>query len=230
MQKRSVITLAAFAAMLALLVFTTVVSRGSYAFSGFLFVILALIPFYASFEHRRPAARELIPIAVLSAVAALGRVIFAPLPNVKPTSAVVIVAGLAFGPQAGFMTGATAALASNIFFGQGPFTPWQMFAWGMMGFTAGLFSRRGLGRRLPVILVFGFLWGFLFGWIMDTYQVIAFVYPVSLKSVLLTFAASFYFDLTHAISNIVFLLCITRPWLRLLNRVKLKYGLMDEKP
>lgn len=198
----------------------------AYALPALLLIALALVPFYASFEHRRPQARELVPIAVLAAVAAVTRIIFAPLPNVKPTSAVVILAGMAFGPPAGFMTGATAALASNFFFGQGPFTPWQMFAWGLMGFTAGLAGRAGLLRRLPAVCAFGFLWGFLFGWIMDVYQVLGFVSPINLKSVCLTFAASFYFDLTHAVSNVVFLLGIARPWMRILTRVRRKYGLM----
>ena len=228
MQKRALITLAAFIIMLALLVFSA--AGGNYALSGFLFIILSIVPFYASFERRRPQARELVPIAVLAAVAAIGRVIFALLPNFKPTSAVVIVAGLAFGPEAGFMTGATAALASNAFFGQGPFTPWQMFAWGMMGFAAGLLSKRGLHRYMPLILLFGFVSGFLFGWIMDAYQVLAFVRPIGVKSILLTVAASFYFDLTHAVSNVIFLLCIEKPWLRLLDRAKKKYGLMEIKP
>ena len=192
----------------------------SYVPAGFGIVVLALIPFYASFERRRPQARELVPIAVLAAVAALGRVIFAPFPNIKPTSSIVIVAGLSFGPWAGFMTGATAALTSNIFFGQGPFTPWQMFAWGMMGFAAGLFSKSRMRRFLPFLLVFGFVWGFLYGWIMDLYQALAFVSPLSLAGLLLTFGASFYFDACHAISNVVFRL-------RLLERVKLKYGLME---
>lgn len=214
--------------MLGLLVLSAVSRRVSPAFTGLLLIVLALIPFYASFEHRRPQARELVPIAVLAAVAALGRVIFAPFPSVKPISAIVIVSGLAFGPEAGFMTGATAAICSNFFFGQGPFTPWQMFAWGMMGFTAGLLGRHKWGRRLPVLLVFGFLWGFLYGWLLDIYQTIAFVSPFQLRGVLLMAIASVYFDATHAVSNVVFLLLIAKPWMKLLDRVKVKYGLMEQ--
>lgn len=215
----------AAAAMIALLVWSALSSRGNFALTSFLVIVLALVPFYLSFEHSKPQARQLVPIAVLAAVAALGRMIFAPLPNVKPVSAVVIVSGAVFGPQAGFMTGATAALASNLFFGQGPFTPWQMFAWGLMGFTAGLCAR--FFKKPPVVCAFGFVWGFLFGWIMDCYQVLAFVSPLKLSGVLLTFAASFYFDLTHAISNVAFLLCIFGPWVKILTRVKIKYGLVS---
>jgi len=224
--RKYTITLFAFLLMVALLIFSAL--RGvSAPFLTFLFILLALLPFYASFERRRPQARELVPIAVMASIAALGRVIFAPLPDVKPTSAIVIVAGLAFGPQAGFMTGATAALASNIFFGQGPFTPWQMFAWGLMGFCAGIFGRRNLLKGNFSICVFGFIWGILYGVIMDSYQVLGFVSPITAKSVLLVFAAGFYFNLIHAFSTVIFLLCIAKPWLKILNRVRIKYGLLE---
>jgi len=198
---------------------------GGYALPSFAFIILSMLPFLLRFENRLPKPRELVPIAVLAAAAALGRVIFAALPNIKPTSAIVIVAGMAFGPEAGFMTGATAALASNMFFGQGPYTPWQMFAWGAMGFAAGLL-RNKLSSR-PAVCAFGFAWGFLFGWIMDIWMLVGFLGEFSLKSALLVFSSSFYFDLTHAVSNVVFLLAIAGPFIKILGRVKIKYGLID---
>lgn len=223
---KSFIKFAVLAALIFLLIFTALSNNGSYAITSFIFIILILVPFFYSFESRRPKARELVPIAVLAAVAALGRIIFAPFPNVKPTSAVIIISGIAFGPEAGFITGAVAALTSNIFFGQGPFTLWQMFAWGIMGFCAGTLGKRGLLKNRFVICGFGFIWGFLYGWIMDLWQVLGFLNPITLKSFLLTYAASFYFDLTHAISTAVFLILIAKPWLKILTRVKLKYGLM----
>lgn len=226
MKKSSFIKLGVLGALILLLIFTAVKSSGSYALTSFIFIILILVPFFYPFESRKPKARELVPIAVLAAVAAIGRIIFAPFPNVKPTSAVVIVSGIAFGPEAGFITGAVAALTSNIFFGQGPFTPWQMFAWGIMGFCAGVLGKRGLLKNQFVICGFGFVWGFLYGWIMDLWQVLGFLSPITLKGFLLTYAASFYFDLTHAVSTAVFLILIAKPWLKILMRVKLKYGLM----
>lgn len=224
-KKSNVITTGVFAVLVALLIFTAL-RGGSYALTSFIFIILMLVPFYYSFESHRPQARELVPIAVLAAVAALGRVVFAPFPSVKPTSAIVIIAGIAFGPQAGFVTGATAALASNIFFGQGPFTPWQMFAWGIMGFCAGAFAKIGFLRGRVSICAFGFAWAFLYGWIMDLWQVLGFVNPINVKSVLLTYAASFYLDLTHAVTTVVFLLLLAKPWLKILERVRTKYGLV----
>ena len=95
-------------------------------------VILSIIPFFIHFEKQKPRPRDIMPIVVLSAIAVAGRIIFAPFPNFKPVSAIVIISGVCFGKQNGFMTGAITALASNMFFGQGPWTPWQMYAWGLI--------------------------------------------------------------------------------------------------
>lgn len=225
--KKVLIRAAVFAAIILLLIYSALCSNGSYAVASFLFIILMLVPFYLSFETHRPQARELVPIAVLSAIAALGRVAFAFIPDVKPTSAVVIITGIAFGPEAGFITGATAAVTSNIFFGQGPFTPWQMFAWGILGFLAGILGKKKLLRGNITICIFGFLGAFLYGWIMDLWQVLGFVNPINIKAVILAYVASFYFDLTHAIATVVFLLLAAKPWLKILLRVRRKYGLIE---
>ena len=99
--------------------------------------LLAVGLMLASFEASRPALRQLMPTVVLAAVAAAGRVLFSPIPDVKPVSAVAIVAGAALGRRSGFAVGAVAALVSNFFFGQGPWTPWQMYAWGLVGYVGG---------------------------------------------------------------------------------------------
>ncbi|MEI3192226.1 MAG: ECF transporter S component [Lachnospiraceae bacterium] len=133
------------------------------------------------------AARDLVPVALMAALCVVGRAAFAliPLPNFKPVTAIVIVTALAFGPEAGYLTGALAGFLSNFLFGQGPWTPWQMFSWGMIGLLAGILYRIGvLGsvgtdradrkgkRKKPVRLcVFGFLCGILYGWIMDLYYI-----------------------------------------------------------
>ena len=104
-------------------------------------VVLALVPYFLRFERRHPRPRDIMPIVVLAAIAAVGRILFAPFPNVKPVTAIVIVSGACLGPQSGFLTGALAALSSNLFFGQGPWTPWQMYAWGLAGYLAGLLGR-----------------------------------------------------------------------------------------
>lgn len=114
-----------------------------------LVVVLASIGvFFASYEASHPRLRDIMPTVVLAALAAAGRILFAPIPDFKPVSAIAIIAGVAFGRKSGFMVGALAALASNFFFGQGPWTPWQMYAWGLVGYGAGLLAMVPAKRRV----------------------------------------------------------------------------------
>ena len=108
---------------------------------------LVVVLFFASYEASRPRLRDIMPTVVLAALAAAGRILFAPIPDFKPVSAIAIIAGVAFGRKSGFMVGALAALASNFFFGQGPWTPWQMYAWGLVGYGAGLLAMVPAKRR-----------------------------------------------------------------------------------
>ena len=109
-----------------------------YYLTGTLMTVFALVPFFLSFEHRKPQARELTVIAVLCAIAVASRLAFAWIPNFKPIFAVIMIAGFAFGQESGFLVGAVSAFASNLFFGQGLYTPWQMLAFGVAGLVAGL--------------------------------------------------------------------------------------------
>lgn len=113
----------------------------------FAVVLVSIAVFFASYEASRPRLRDIMPTVVLAALAAAGRILFAPIPDFKPVSAIAIIAGVAFGRKSGFMVGALAALASNFFFGQGPWTPWQMYAWGLVGYGAGLLAMVPAKRR-----------------------------------------------------------------------------------
>jgi energy-coupling factor transport system substrate-specific component len=116
---------------------------------GLFFLLASAIPFMLVYDRRRAQARDLVPIAVMSAIAVAGRAAFAiiPIPHFRPVSAIVIITALAFGPESGFLTGALTAFVSNFLFGQGPWTPWQMFCWGMIGFIAGILNNAGLFRK-----------------------------------------------------------------------------------
>lgn len=187
--------------------------------------LLALGLLFASFEASRPALRQLMPTAVLAAVAAAGRVLFAPLPDVKPVSAIAILAGAALGRRSGFVVGALAALASNVFFGQGPWTPWQMYAWGLVGYVSGVLGERGLLERMPVLYVWGFASGLVYGLILNGYHVLGYVQPLTWESALLACAASLPLDVTHGIATVAFLAAIWLPWGRAIRRVVAKYDL-----
>ena len=97
-----------------------------------------MIPFAFAFENRKPKARELVIISSLCAIGVVGRTAFFMLPQFKPVAAIVIISGVAFGGETGFLVGAITAFVSNFFFGQGPWTPWQMFSFGIIGFLAGI--------------------------------------------------------------------------------------------
>ena len=187
--------------------------------------LLALGLLFASFEASRPALRQLMPTAVLAAVAAAGRVLFAPLPDVKPVSAIAILAGAALGRRSGFVVGALAALASNVFFGQGPWTPWQMYAWGLVGYVGGVLGERGLLDRTPALYVWGFASGLVYGLILNGYHVLGYVQPLTWESALLACAASLPLDVTHGVATVAFLAAIWLPWGRAIRRVVVKYGL-----
>src|SRR5947209_20582162 len=105
----------------------------SWQLAAFAVLGLALAGGFAWYERTRPDSRIVALVGVLAAFAALGRIAFAPLPNVKPTTDIVLIAGYALGGAPGFVVGALAGLTSNFFFGQGPWTPWQMAAWGATG-------------------------------------------------------------------------------------------------
>ncbi|MDE3131680.1 MAG: hypothetical protein KGL16_11060, partial [Acidobacteriota bacterium] len=129
---------------------------------------LGLLAGFAWYERTRPDARIVALVGTLAAFAALGRVAFAAVPNVKPTSDIVLISGYALGGAPGYVVGAVAALSSNLFFGQGPWTPWQMGGWGATGVAGALLARltRGHIGRLPLALV-SFVLGFGFTALQD---------------------------------------------------------------
>lgn len=192
-------------------------------------ILFSCVPFFVKYERKNMKAEEVVLIAVLSAIAAVSRVPFASIPSVQPTSFVVIMVGLVFGSEVGFMVGSTSAIVSNIFLGQGPWTPWQLLCWGMMGLTAGLLKKTKCAQSTICRCIFGFVWGFIFGWIMNLWYIVGFFETVSFDVVYGSMVASFPFDLAHAVSNVAFLLLFSKTWLKILNRVKKKYGILEIK-
>lgn len=216
----------AFLIMAIFMLFIVTLKGQHFLIFSFICLIASMLPFYWRFETRDIRAREIIFIAVLAAIAAVTRVPFAPLPSVQPTSFVIIVSALVLGPESGFIVGSTAAIVSNMFLGQGPWTPWQMFCWGMMGVTAGLISRHQWAQNKYLLCIFGFVWGFIFGWIMNMWYFVAYVNPLTIKTFIAAYVASFYFDLAHALSNVFFIFFFYQSWYRIISRFKVKYGLL----
>lgn len=194
-------------------------------------VLLVLVLFFAGYEASRPGLRQIMPTLVLAALAAAGRILFGPIPDFKPVSAIAIIAGATLGRRNGFMVGALAALTSNFFFGQGMWTPWQMYAWGLVGYLggtlaqAGAFDRADGNVRMPVLLVFGFLSAMLYGIVINTYDIIGFVQPLTWAGALARLASAVPFDVMHGVSTCMFLAALYKPWCHRIDRVVKKYGL-----
>lgn len=198
----------------------------SYGLISLIMVILALVPFLMRYEMKKPQAREWIPLVVMAAIASVGRVAFAAIPHFKPVSAIIIITAMVFGPEAGFLTGALSALASNLFFGQGPWTPWQMFAWGLIGFLGGCLARRGWLRKKWQQLAFGLPMGFVYGWIMNIWAATVMMSELNWKSFAYLYLTSFGLDLLHGVATVFFLWVLAEPWTKKLRRVKEKFGIM----
>lgn len=193
------------------------------------FVVICMAALFFLFDRSQPALRQLMPIVVLSALAVAGRVLFAPLPYIKPVSALCILGGAVYGRRAGFYIGAFAALFSNIFFGQGPWTPWQMYAWGMVGYIAGMLVHTGAFEKPWFVLAYGFISGLLFGFIMNTFYLVGYVHPITWQSALIAYGAGLGFDITHGIATAAFLGLVYLPWKVKLARIKQKYDMLPTK-
>ena len=169
---------------------------------------------------RSLSAREITAIASLGALSAAGRVVFAAIPGVQPSTVLVIISGWVLGPAAGFAVGATTALVSNVFLGQGPWTVWQMLSWGVIGLVAGWLGKLEWKRPEHVVIGLGVLSGFAFGWAMDVWFWLSFVYPHTLVTLVASAAASFVFDAMHAGGNAVFGVVFAARGLRILERFR----------
>lgn len=201
-----------------------------YYFTSMLIILEAMLPFVMLFESRKPRAQELIVIAVLCAIAVAGRAAFFMFPQCKPVVALIIIAGLALGGETGFLVGAVTGFVSNFFFGQGPWTPWQMFALGLIGFLAGSLFPRGIipGKRPIALCAFGALATFfIYGGIMNTSAVFTYQAYPTWQMFVLACLQGIPFDLLHAAATAVFLWILARPMLEKLDRIKTKYGLKD---
>lgn len=198
-----------------------------YYLVGTAVLLLTLGAFFTGYERKRPDARELAVLAVLSALAVAGRAAFAFLPFFKPIAAIAILAGVAFGGEAGFLCGAVSALASNFIFGQGPWTPWQMFAFGIAGFLAGVLYRAGILRKktLPLCVFGAAVVMLLVGPILDTCTLFTAAAAVNRESALAVYAAGLPTNAVHAAATAVFLLLLAKPLLEKLDRMRLKYGM-----
>jgi len=233
-RKLSKRTVAAAVSILLLIPLTIFV--GAYYLSGRKYYLIALLilietmlPFFLIFEGRKPQARELVVIAVLCAIGVVGRAAFFMVPAFKPVLALVIIAGVAFGGETGFLVGAMTMVASNVLFGQGPWTPFQMFSAGIIGFLAGVLFRKGWLRRSRVSLaIYGAVATVvIYGGIMNPAAALIYANTLNWKLLLTYYVSGIPVDLIHSAATVLFLWLAAEPMLEKLDRIKVKYALMD---
>lgn len=199
--------------------------RKLYNLGSLLIVIIALIPFFISFEKKQSSLEKTVLIAAFSAIAAISRIIFnvVPiLPGFNPATAIIILIGISFGKDTGFMVGALTALISNNYISHGPWTPFQMFSWGIIGYFSGVFSFL-LKKNKVILVVFGIIAGIVFSVLMDFYTVISYDNSISIKRFITVLGLSLPFTLTYVVANILFLLLFSSFFLKRMERIIKKY-------
>ena len=226
-KRRAWVSAASLALSAAVLAVETVLWKNrQYYLTSVIIILLAFAMIFARFERRRPQAREIVILAVMTALAVAGRAAFYWAPQFKPVCAIVIITAVAFNAEAGFMTGAAAGLVSNFFFGQGPWTPWQMLGFGLVGFLAGLVFYDREVKKLPLLLYGFFSVLIVYGVTVDTGSLLMYSQAVSWRALLAMYASGFVFNLIHAGSTVIFLWLLGDPLLSKLKRIKIKYGML----
>ncbi len=220
MTKRRIIDGVCLLLMPVFLVFSWL--SGRYALFSLLIALFACVPVLLRYERREPAIREMMVLAVMTALAVAGRVTLALLPGVSPVTTLVVITALYIGKEAGFMTGAMVALLSNLYFGQGPWTPIQMIAWGSIGFIAGLLEGP-LKRNRWLLAVFGAVSGVLYSLITDVYTVTWVDGTFTPALYLAKIITALPFTALYAGSNAVLLVLLSRPIGRKLERARNKW-------
>lgn len=183
-------------------------------------VSASLVIIYLWYDRKEVSTKEIALIATLAAFAGLSRVPFAAIPSLQPTTFLVLISGYVFGAGPGFMVGSLAAFVSNLFLGHGPWTPWQMMAWGLVGISGGILGRWKWKYTNLSLLILSFMWGLFFGWILNIWHWFTFVYPLTLKSFIAVQLTSIWFDFIHALGNVLFMYFLGTDLIKILHRFK----------
>lgn len=193
----------------------------------FFIVIIGLIfAFFRIFEKSKPQVEHLVLIAILVAISIVGTLPTAAVPGLQAASFIIIMTGIVFGRETGFITGVLTPLVLGLFLGLGYWTILQMVGWGLMGLTAGIFAAK-LEDNTYIRAGFGFAWGFLYGWI-NNISMLPFLATINLTSIIGVYLASIPFDLIHAITNAVLLILFFGLFERIFKRARDKYITVKE--
>ena len=197
--------------------------RRNYALASLLITLMALVLFSCGFERRKTGTRRMILVAVMSALSVLGRFVFAVIPGFKPITAVVVITAMYIGGEAGFLTGALSAVISNFYFGQGPWTPFQMLSWGLIGLLAGLLATP-LKKSRVLLSLYGIFAGVAYSFLMDIWTVLWYNGSFNPALYAAALATAIPYTVMYAASNVIFLNMLAKAFGEKLYRIKIKYG------
>jgi energy-coupling factor transport system substrate-specific component len=188
-----------------------------------IYLLLFTLGMYFRFEESNISSKEIAMIAIYSAFASIARIPFVGIPSVQPVSFLVLCAGYVFGPLIGFVIGGNVAFLSNIFLGQGIWTVYQIFAWGLFGIIGGLLGRKR--KQKPdkwILALIGFLLAFVYGWLMNLWSWLL-IRPITFVSLIAVNIQSIPFDIAHAVTNFVFLIAFGDEVIRILSRYQQRF-------
>ena len=195
-----------------------------------LLAAVSCLPYYFKYEKKKPQTREHVVLAVMTALTVISRMIFAPVPGFKPVAAMTAVCGMAFGRESGFLCGSLSAFISNFFFGQGPWTPFQMIAWGSIGWFAGILNKDGRMEKHKIsAVVFGIAAGIWFSLVMNLWVMTGAGEEIQWIRYGIIWVTSLPVTIEYCVSNVLFLWILIPGFMKRLNRVKYKYGFFDSE-
>lgn len=211
-----------------IIIFISQSNNSNYLLPSFMIIFVSFLPFVYIFEKKKIRVREIVLISSMSAIAVLGRIVFFFVPQIKATSAIIIVSAATLGSEAGFFIGVVSAFVSNFFFGQGSYTIWQMFAFGMVGFLSGIiFKSERIKNNRILVCIIGFILTFLvYGGVVNFHSLVLYTSKINFESFKAVYLLSLPFDFIHALSTSVFLWFIQRPFFEKIDRIKEKYGII----
>ena len=197
-----------FASILSIIILTlnSIINR-RYNFISIILVFLSCLPFYFSYENRKPHTREVVVISIMVTLS---------------------ICGMVFGQEIGFLCGSLSAFASNIFFGQGPWTPFQMMALGLIGLVAGILNKNNWLENKVLLVCYGIICGIGYSLFMDIWTVLSLDQVFNIYRYIAVIVTAIPTMFVYIISNVVFLLILVPVLLKRFQRIKLKYGFIDQ--
>ena len=182
--------------------------------------ILSWVLFVCGLDRKKVGNRRVVIVSVMVALSVIGRMF----PVLKPVTVFAMLSGMFLGAEAGFLVGSFSALISDFWFGQGPWTPFQMLAWGLIGFFAGVLATP-LKRSRFCLYVYGIIAAIVFSLIMDVWSAIWIAGEFSVKIYVAKLVTSVPHTVLYAVSNVVFLFFFAKPFSEKLERIRVKYGI-----